>query len=380
MGYFGPQTRDRPPSALLEALNPITVAAADFDVQLVTKAGIRPWKVKIANESPYAVRVELAGYIDWIGPWTADVVPTGGATVMHVHPIVLGAALPPTPQSVLLVTLAPQGEDFPGTYPVALVRQASTYQQIVPLVITPGDSGIYTIQPNTVLTNAVFPIPANVQSVRWSINQLGANTKWSGSKVVGNVTGAPYNFGQTNAGGAGGFDENFALFPEDTALLFSIDTTGSANPVEYWFTATMGMGLVAARLTSTGTIDGLPVFVRNDSHPPPWQSANQLPLRQIINVAAGATGTVVPAPGAGLSIWLLSMMWYSTAASGAFGYIGDAALNPYAEWAQVAGVLGPFNLDGKGAKLPANTAIVCKNESGVAMNNLSVSTTYSIAA
>lgn len=296
----------------MQALAPITVSAVDFDVALVAdgiSAAWTPGYVRCANESPYALQCLLGADMHWLQPWSVDLWPVHSVTSMHVHPVALVSPVPTPPWSTLLVTVAQAWESIPGVYPAALDRQSANYVQPAPLRVLPTDSGIYTTAPNTTLTNVVYPLPAGATAVRYEINQLALNCTWSGNTIRGNVTGKQYNFGVANAGGTGGFDETWAIDPEDSTLLLSINTAGSANAVSYWFTAPAQF--VAARLVGPGTA-GFPIIVEAANTPASWQS---FPFSKRIDVTANGTDTAIGISAAGKIVVLGPTSFFSSASN-----------------------------------------------------------------
>lgn len=230
---------------------------------------------------------------------------------------------------------APNTIALDTTAPLQILRQSTDTNPL---------GGIYTVQPNTVLSNVVFPIPVGVQSVRYEINQVAVVATWVNNKIVGNVTGKQYNAVTNDSGIAGGADEVWELDPEDTSLLWSIDTTGSANPVKYWLTGHTGTNFVFTKIVQNS--DGNPVFVRNDNTPAKWQS----PQSKLVNSTATAPATyanILPAVGATKNLYLFWARFDLDAVSGGVFavsvdgltanvfVINDNAKGPY--------VLGPFS-------------------------------------
>lgn len=107
-------------------LDPVTVGSSPFTVPLWSagQLGSPPSAVRVANESPYALQISVAGSDHWLQAWTADVYPAQGAGKILVSPSLLTTAAAP-PSSQLLVSVAEQGETFPGAYPLALDRVTS---------------------------------------------------------------------------------------------------------------------------------------------------------------------------------------------------------------------------------------------------------------
>jgi hypothetical protein len=80
--------------------------------------------IRMANESSYALQVTCGAILQWIDPWTVDVVkPTEIVSSFAISPSILLTPLPPNMPAVLLVTAADTGESIPGVYPAALPGQ-----------------------------------------------------------------------------------------------------------------------------------------------------------------------------------------------------------------------------------------------------------------
>jgi len=140
-----------------------------------------PWRqVKIANESPYDLSLQIAGITDELGAWTANVWDVNGTNFIDVT----ATALQPiagSATSVIELTLAGPGETIDGTYPVALVRQAnvqSPQTQLGDLVFPVGTS-----------TQTTDPVPAGTHALLL-ISASGAI--FTGASVIGQTSGAFY--------------------------------------------------------------------------------------------------------------------------------------------------------------------------------------------
>lgn len=285
--------------------SPIAYVTSPFDVDLLAAGRLRrpPNEVLLLNEGPAALHVTLGGHTYPLAPWDRHIFPCNGGASLHVEPVLLTSPLPAAPSSSLLVAIAPQGSAFPGL-PTAASRQTSAYAALQALKVNSADSGIYTAQPNTVRSNVVYPFPTGTLSVRSEINQLNASAKWTGYTLVGNVTGKQYNVGTSNSSGVGGFDETFQIDPEDTSLLLSIDTTGSANPVSYWLTASAAATFSFVHLTGPGTA-GQPIIVNNQTAAP-WQAASL--FKYVERTSAGQTQLISGVVGQTIRVHALYLM------------------------------------------------------------------------
>lgn len=379
MGLLGGSTLEKRPSALLETLDPISVGTADFDVQLTGKAGIRPWTIKVANESPYALRVDVGGYQDWIGPWIADVMPTGGATVMHVHPVILGASLPDAPQSTLLVTLAPQGEQFPGTYPMALSRQSSTWGKQTLVGQLTGAAGA-TVGPQT------LPVPAGTQSIGFYV-RLDSGRSVPQEIIITGTQGQQNYVITTTPSTTGGAQ----WFPYASASDSSVDvtmiaalgtsaidvlaspvveainiqeTSGTRLPVTL-FDPASGLAITTgASPSGRGPSIGVSLF---DATPAPWQAAAASTTIDGSSVANGATLTLVAAVAA-QKVYVHAVDFKLNAAG---NFLLDRSDGTRVAVGDASGVgAQAIDWDGHGVAGAANTALRINNNSGASITLL----------
>lgn len=105
------------------ALAPVTLTGAPQTVNFNagSKTG-QTGQVRIANESQYALQVQLSGDIHWLDPGTVDVfTPPEKITWVKIMPTILVGA----PSGSVLITLAEEGEAFAGAYPMSLPAQTS---------------------------------------------------------------------------------------------------------------------------------------------------------------------------------------------------------------------------------------------------------------
>lgn len=201
--------------------------------------------------------VDVEGGNRSIPPFTwGAVVNVGGtqvatAKLVQTTPASIGPAVPSQGCTIVYTdaVIAPQ----PG-FPLSLNTFAS--QQLI-------DS--FTQAPNVVVNNRLYLLPAGTQSVRIQINQNAQPVAFANFKVLGAGTGVVYIFPSSGSGTAGGFDEWFKPNPSDViqGILFSLDTTGSANGVEVVITADTGSSFVVASLTGPGTSTAGPLLVEN---------------------------------------------------------------------------------------------------------------------
>lgn len=130
-------------------LDPVTLTGAQQIVNLTIDTACC---MKIANESAYGVKVRISGQLErWLEAWTADLftLPEGTQTVTLTG-VVIGP-LTNAPSQVALITLALRGEQFEGTYPVALARQMGISSPIPVQVAN-------VIQDQVVNTPSVLPV------------------------------------------------------------------------------------------------------------------------------------------------------------------------------------------------------------------------------
>lgn len=142
--------------AAVIALQPITITGSPQTVnlaQLLPRFGGQVAPMRFANESPYALQLQLGGDVHWIDPWTVDVfTPAQRVTSFLVTPSILTSPLPSVPSSVVLVTLAEGSETFAGSYPSSLLRQSAAYgqPQLIASLVSPGNNtGTITLPAGT---------------------------------------------------------------------------------------------------------------------------------------------------------------------------------------------------------------------------------------
>lgn len=131
--------------------NGIPVVAGSQRLQAPQDAA--PWaKLKVANESPYDLSIQIAGTLHQLGPQTADLYNLYGANFIDVVAQLLVSAAS-APSAELELTWAHQDEAIPGTYPMALSREMSGSTTTT---FTNAQIGVVNA-PNTKITSARPP-------------------------------------------------------------------------------------------------------------------------------------------------------------------------------------------------------------------------------
>lgn len=158
-----------------------------------------PWTaMAIANESPYAIVVQVGGLRKWISAYTSDLLELPLTTGEFTFQPTLIASAVNAPSSQLLITLAQAGETLPGSYPTSLNR------------LTSLSAGAVQITAGTVTLSG----PVDVKNPAGGILQVGQNQRLLGSFTVpvGIGPDVPYTF---------------AVDPEAHTLRFYVSTTSA---------------------------------------------------------------------------------------------------------------------------------------------------------
>lgn len=194
----------------------------------------------------------------------------------------------------------------------------STFEEIAPAVsLSPNTITLQTLlsqrsidaftqAANVVVTNKLYPLPIGTQSVRMQVNGNGQAVTFTNLTITGAATGIVYVFPSVAVGGTGGFDEWFKPEPADVigGILFSLNTTGSANGVQVELTADLAMNFVVAQLFGPGTTGGSALIVQNNNNPAAWQRRGVDGSTTVTNVQPGNASVTIPAGGAGVTIIL----------------------------------------------------------------------------
>lgn len=365
MTLFGPPSPGHL-GAQLFPLPAVAVGTTDFDVDLGGQH-LQPGAVKLANRSQLVLQLDLAGLVDYLAPGEINVFPAGGASKLHVHPIVPTVPPPPGPTSELLVTLAPPGESFPGVFPAFNPQQIASSSPVNPLLVNPGDPQPYSVT-STGLQTFAFPIPARAQSVRFQF-AFGGIT-FTGWKVFGDVTGVMNNYWALSDQATGpttAFDITFRLHPVDKVLTLTFNVTAlGAGTFRFLAESNLGIGDVVAELGGAeGTSPAEPLDV-NLVSPALWQAPNKPPVPFSFTLAAGGTVTLV-AGVAGQTVYLHDLDYV----------VGQLVANTFLLWQDSAGnllsedgtdlVTGPRSFRFSGAPLGASGRGTQVNNSGGAV-------------
>lgn len=136
-------------SVALTAGVPISV-----DLNKFSAIGSSPCEVKLTNESPLTLLVTIGQDQHNLAAWTVDKFPLCAQTTFLVSPSQIQAPAPTgAPSNTLLVTVAPDGETIPGTFPAPLPRMGVT-------ILAPGTAAVGSI--NAVLSTVTVAGTINI--------------------------------------------------------------------------------------------------------------------------------------------------------------------------------------------------------------------------
>lgn len=221
----------------------------------------------------------------------------------------------------------------------------------------------FTQAPNNVTTNKLYVLPVGTQSVRLEVNENGQTVSFTNLKIVGATTGDVYVFPSSASGTTGGFDNWMKPSPADVTggILFSLDTTGSANGVQVIITADLGANFVEANLVGNGTATGSALLVQNTTAAP-WQQVNTSAGNGTGTIANGGTLSLL-AGQVGKTTYLFEVKYTIVAVAGSFIDIADTGNN------ELGRIDGSFTHSDKftfyGKNLGVNTGVKAVNNSGV---------------
>lgn len=340
----------------MQALPAIALTGTDVDVALVPDgiaAAQPPGWVRVANESPYALQCALGADFHWLQPWTVDVWPVRGTTLMHVHPIQLTDPLPAAPSATVLVTVAQPYEVIPGTYPATLDRQAATFspQLVLGTIQTPGDGAVH---------RKTFALPAGTLAVGFQVQFSGFGNP-ANISIQGTQTKVRY-LGDTGPIFAPPDDLQIAMLTEgDTSVDCAVTDSGAQSDLVF-FLAWQQNPVVIPRRGPPGASSVIPVTFADPSiAPAPWQAGRLIaPLN--LAVAAGATTVIIPASGA--TVYLHEIAYQ----------LGAPIANSFGRWEDTAGSLqaaddfaqaGFRKFSGHGVALSAGRGLQLHNNSAV---------------
>ncbi len=189
----------------------------------------------VANESPYALLIQHHSIVQWVLPWTIDLIP-GDTTTCTILPQVLpgGSALPATPQSsAAVIAVYTQTDAIPSTsFPVALSRQVG-----VGNLLTVSTQATFwgfpaTASGNTGVNIAVVP-QANLTTyvTGFSFSAQRSNTNPADfSLTVSGIGGAYlYNLSSTTTQACWYAEQFTPAIPTTSTAHFIVDASTSAN-------------------------------------------------------------------------------------------------------------------------------------------------------
>lgn len=254
--------------------------------------------IKAGNESDTTLYWEWGDQSGYLYPSDVAVFrPTGRSSAQLTFTPV--TVLPPNlaVTSNLLLEFAYDPDDFAGDWPRQLSRLSQKVANLVPLLFSPSDSQPYVYPPGTNIVNQVLQLQPGMQSVRAGVDiQQGPPVVTYHVQLLGNVTGKNY-FAAVATGVIGTIDQTFALHPQDTQLLWSINTVGSANPVKVVFSANMDLGFLPVALQTGPPPDGSHVPVDVRLLPTPTWS-------QLVRASGGGGASIAsPTAPAGQQVW-----------------------------------------------------------------------------
>lgn len=354
----------------MQPLAAITITGADFDIALVPDgiaAAIPPDRIKVANESPFALQLGLGGYIDWLPAWTVDVVPVRGVTSMHVHPVPLTSPMPAPPWSTLLVTTIAPYEAVAGTFPASLDRLSAAYsEQTLVANVSAGA--------NATVTKPSLSVPAGTQSIGYLVRSDAGNDTPQLVTIQGTQSRNDYTTArpQSNIGGVNWYPFSTTDTSVDVTLHASVVNPSSidvlASPLALAVDITNPFGnLLDVLITdpssntplgvdNSGTPQASLLVSMVDANPAVWQSP-ALIARFASSVAAGGTGIVIAAAGGKqLRLWDLLVSADTGTATSVIGVQDTTGANlldfrmvPTVQRADLEGV--PFGALGAGLQV-----------------------------
>lgn len=198
----------------MQALAPVVITGSVQQVQILAKPVTpQPTPIRFANESPYALQIQMAGKTFWLQPWTVDVfTPDLHVIDYTIRPTILSPLLAPAPSYQLLVTIAAPGESFGGTYPFNLDRQTAAYSQQILL------DTINIVSDNQLVLHSGIVVPPGTHAIGIVSNIPTTITGGiSYVQVYGNVSNSFY-FNLVNP------TSNNFLSPLYTPILSGLDT------------------------------------------------------------------------------------------------------------------------------------------------------------
>jgi hypothetical protein len=264
----------------------VNFTGADATIDLTGGGQLRrPAKVKVGNLSGYVLEVTLLTHRDHLRASETNVFDSMGATTMHLH-AVGGTGLG---TGTIIVAVAPDGVDFPGTWPIMNNRPTSTGNQQA--------LGSVTAAAGTI-SNVSFLVDPATTAIGWIEDETAPGNPHA-FILTGNTTLETY-FQQfeTDPGfgdGSGLFVVKVPTVEEPAGFTFELDATGHSQCRAFLF-AFLDTSSVNVRQNSTEFWNVTSV----GSFPADWQVPNDIstlnnpqPVQVSVSLAAGATSVLV---------------------------------------------------------------------------------------
>lgn len=197
------------------SLPPVTLTG---NQQTVDFGNVSTCCALIANESGYAIRVQVGTTDRWLPAWTADLFPYElGTKSVQLSPTLI-ASLVNAPSQVVLVTVAEAGERFEGIYPMALTRQTN----IGPGIISYAQQlGVLKV-PGTTTVSKSFQLSPSAQVIE--VAPVGTVINPTAVSITGDQSGVVYYTG--NPGGS----TTFAILePQAIDSSVTVSVTGGGG-------------------------------------------------------------------------------------------------------------------------------------------------------
>ncbi|HEX6476681.1 MAG TPA: hypothetical protein VF005_05355 [Acidimicrobiales bacterium] len=251
------------------------------------------WPIKVANESAYALQVQIAGNSHWLQPWTVDVFdPVQKVTQLAVTPTILtppSITAPTPPSAALLITLAEEGERFPGTYPTAVARQVN-FAIATAVAIVDTSNASFSFTPGTGAGGVQLQLTAQVAgpSVVTVTGRYSAKTYATHTFQAADPIGASFSVAN--------------LDPLDLGNPNGISITNNSNAQLECFALIPNLAFVYNNPTN-------PIYTSlNTAQPAPWQAPLQRPQRIAQVLTLGSANAVqLIAAAAGKSIYMFGV-------------------------------------------------------------------------
>lgn len=312
--------------------DPTTGAPAAAAVQFPA-ASDPPQQARLQNESPYALKVTISGYRDWLGAWQSAVfpVPSDASSIQLTPALIAGPQA--APSSCVLVTLAYAGDQLDST-PFALARQQSSFslqRQLGGFDVAPGATGTQRYM----VDQGAHAISLVVYGAGESPGLVNLTT----AKVQGVLTGFKYIDYESWQGTPLWLDSTFS--PVDTQL--DVTVTADASNTS------------PAHVVLMEVLDDSIVEVANAAVPLQVVQGDKPTATVIIggNPAANTPVQLLAPTTLGQRIFLHAVQLNISDGTGGWGYLQDTDGNSLAMW--LSGQV--FTFDFKGMPIPTGRGL-----------------------